>query len=46
MSSQQLGTVIVDAYSDYYGSSGKETLSAVSTSSLASVSERFEHLLQ
>ena len=38
MSSQQLGTVIVDAYSDYYGSSGKETLSAVATSALASVS--------
>ena len=38
MSSQQLGTVIVDAYSDYYGSSGKETLSSVATSSLASVS--------
>ena len=38
MSSQQLGAVIVDAYSDYYGSSGKETLSAVATSSLTSVS--------
>ncbi|MDD1743779.1 MAG: clostripain-related cysteine peptidase, partial [Methanomassiliicoccales archaeon] len=38
MTSQQLGAVVVDAYSDYYGSSGKETLSAVSTSSLASVS--------
>ena len=38
MISQQLGAVIVDAYSDYYGSSGKETLSAIDTSALASVS--------
>jgi hypothetical protein len=38
MGSQELGAVIVDAYSDYYGSSGKETLSAVATSGLALVS--------
>jgi hypothetical protein len=37
MTAAQLGTVIVNAYSNYYGASGKETLSAISTSSLPAV---------
>ncbi|MDD1755520.1 MAG: clostripain-related cysteine peptidase [Methanomassiliicoccales archaeon] len=37
MTSLQLGAKIVTAYSEFYGASGKETLSAISTSSLAGV---------
>ena len=42
MSAPQLGGVIVREYSQYYGSSGKETLSSVSTSAIAQVASSLD----